>query len=154
MTREPNRSGFSACCPQRVALSAPTSRSVRPDGMVCSRDKGSWKDGQKISPRKQKISGGGAYSKIHEFEAENRISAGEILTDGVSLMMRRRKPIDQYEMETDLATASRESRANPIKRKPGPQVKKHSKSSMISLILTWTLLIAYWDWIPVAKAYL
>ena len=42
-------------------------------------------------------------------------------------MMRRKKPIDQYERETDLATARRESRANPIKRKPGPKVGKALK---------------------------
>ena len=67
--------------------------------------------------------------QIENFETVNRTFAGEILTDGVSLsiMMCRKKPRDQCDKEADLATARRESRANPIKRKPGPKVGKALK---------------------------
>lgn len=42
-------------------------------------------------------------------------------------MMRRKKAINQYEKEAERATARRESRANPIKRTPGPKVGKALK---------------------------
>ena len=45
--------------------------------------------------------------QIEKFETEKRTFAGEILTDGVSvsIMMRRKKPRDQFDKEADLAIA-------------------------------------------------
>ena len=67
--------------------------------------------------------------QIERFETQNRTFAGEILTEGVSvsLMMRRKKPIAQYEREAERATARRESRADPIKKKCGPKIRKALK---------------------------
>lgn len=45
----------------------------------------------------------------------------------VSLIMRCKKPIEQYEKEAVRATAKRESRADPIKKKRGPKVGKALK---------------------------
>lgn len=71
--------------------------------------------------------------QIDKFETLERTFAGEVLTDGlsVSILMRRRKGEEQLLKQENVTNERRASRANPVKKKPGPKAGKPLKKELI-----------------------